>query len=183
MSGNDDDARRSGMGHIQKVDAATPAPEGDGWGRAASAFSPLGMVAEAYARTLAYRLEGKRLAIELRRVNAEFEVRKGVIDKTFKLKMEELEQRRLVLNRYFDTVQQQLKQLHIERVKILSMIDLAMKKTLEPGLSLEERRMFKEMVTEMSATLPVYAEKANQSLETLVKALPTIDMPRALLQG
>jgi hypothetical protein len=81
----------------------------------AKAFNPLGFVAEAYARTLAYRLETKRLDAEMQRVKAQAGVIHDALDKTYKLKMEELSQRRLEIDRFYDTVQGELKLLHIER--------------------------------------------------------------------
>jgi hypothetical protein len=171
----------SSKGLIQRVEGTSPVMARDDMARAVATFSPLGVVAEAYANTLMYRIESKRLRIELERVNAEYKLRDSAIDKTFRMKMEELDQRRLMLNRYFDTVQQQLRQLHIERVQVLKMVDTAMKKTLEPGLPLDERRLYKEMVTELTDSLTKFAERANEQLGTLVKALPMIEMPRALL--
>lgn len=166
---------------IDKVDAAPPGPEQSAWVGVLKSFNPLGTVAEMFAKTLAYRLESKRLAIEMERVRAQAAIATDLIDKSYRLKMEELEQRRVALNRYFDTVQQQLGHLHTERMQIMKMIEHSMKKTLEPGLSFEERRLFKEIVVELTSTLPQFAERANQSLQTLVQALPAVQMPAGLL--
>jgi hypothetical protein len=38
------------------------------------------------------------------------------------------------------------------------------------------------MTSEMTATLPSFAEKANQSLQTLVQALPPVRLPEGLLK-
>jgi hypothetical protein len=152
-----------------------------GWGRVISSFNPLGAVAEAYARTLSYRIESKRLAIEMERIREQAKIANNLIDKSFRLKMEELEQRRLAINRYFDTVQGQLNALHIERMQILKMLDQSMQQTLAPGLSMEERRLYKEMTVELTASLPAIGERANQTLNAMLQALPPVQMPAGLL--
>lgn len=166
---------------ISEVRAAPPGPEGPAWARVLKAFNPFGPISEMYAQTLAYRLESKRLAVELERVRSQKDIAIKVIDDSFRLKIEELEQRRLAINRYFDTVQQQLDHLHVERMAVLAMIQHAMSKTTEPGLPIEERRLFKELTAEMTSTLPQFGQAANESLRTLIQALPPVAMPPGLL--
>jgi predicted ABC-class ATPase len=167
---------------IDEVKAVPPGPDGPVWVKVLQTFNPFGPLADAYAKTLAYRLESKRLKIEMERVREQARVADKLIDASFRLKMEELEQRRVAINRYFDTVQQQLDHLHVERMTVLKMIEAAAKRTMEPSIPLEERRLFKEMTSEMTATLPSFAEKANQSLQTLVQALPPVRLPEGLLK-
>lgn len=166
---------------IDGVQPAPPGPDQPTWVRVLKGFNPFGPMAEAYAKTLAYRLESKRLAIEMERIKEQAAIANHLIDRSFELKMEELEQRRLAINRYFDTVQQQLDNLHIERMTVLRMLEQSMQKTLEPGLSLDERRIYKELTAEMTATLPSFAERANQSLQTMLQALPPVQLPAGLL--
>jgi predicted ABC-class ATPase len=169
---------------IDRIDPATSIGGGEkAWVSVLKAFNPIGPIAEAYAKTLAYRIETKRLALEAERVRAQARNIKDAIDKTYELKMEELRHRRIALERTFDLAEQQLSQLHIERMEVLKMAQLATAKTLAPDVSLEERRLFKELATEITKQLPSFGERANQNLEVLVRALPPIEMPRALLEG
>lgn len=185
MSTDDRSSKPSkGRLSIDKIDAAPPTPEvRDRWGGVVGTFSPLGPIAEAYAKTLAYRLEAKRLNLELARAQEQAKVLHNAIDKTYRLKMEELEHRRVALERAFDTAQQQLKNLHVERMTVLQMAQEATKKTLESGLSLEERRLYQEMATNLVATLPQFGDRANQSLQVLIQALPSVQTPRGLLDS
>lgn len=166
---------------IDKIDAPPPAIAEKGWVTVLKAFNPLGAAAEAYARTLAYRLEVKRLDSEMERVRIQAGVINNAVDKVYQLKMEELLQRRLELDRFYDTVQGQLKLLHIERMQVLEMAKEASRMALAAGVNIEERRLFKEMALECTAQLANFGGKANESLEVLVKSLPPISMPDRLL--
>ena len=63
--------RKSSGVTIDSIDAPNPVQTEANWVAVAKAFNPLGFVAEAYARTLAYRLETKRLDAEIQRVEAQ----------------------------------------------------------------------------------------------------------------
>ena len=166
---------------IDRINAA-PAQAERGWVSVLKAFNPFGPLAEAYAKTLAYRIESKRLALEAERVREQARTINNAIDKTFQLKMEELQHRRIALERTFGLAEQQLKQLHIERMKVLEMVQAAHSRALDRDATMEERHLFKELAMEMTKQLSLFGEQANQDLETLVKALPVINMPTALLE-
>lgn len=188
MSGQGDDQKlmpyRRNTLNIEKVDAPPPGPDQPAWAKVIATFNPLGPASEAYARTLAYRLESKRLANELERVRLQGKVITIALEKSFELKMEELEQRRIVVNRYFDTVQQHLAQFHIDRTRALQMAEMALTKTLEPGLPMEERRLYKELTVELNNSLPLFADRANTSLQALCAALPRVNIQASgLLTG
>lgn len=171
-----------------KIDSVIPVKDfnksTDGkWITILKAFNPFGAIAESYAKTLAYKIETKRLDIELTRIKEQANIAHNVIDKSYKLKMEELLQRRISLIGLYETVNAELQRLHIERVKVLEMAQLAQQKTFEPGLSLEERQLFKEMSVEMTRELPNFGDKSNESLQKLVQALPPVDISPKLLEG
>jgi hypothetical protein len=168
---------------IDKIDAPTPVTTEKGWVTVIKSFNPFGAAAEAYARTLAYRIEMKRLDSEMERVRIQAGVITDALDKSFKLKMEELNQRRLELDRFYDTVQGQLKLLHIERMQVLKMAEKASDMALSSGVSIEERRLFKEMAVECTNQLADFGGKANESLDVLVKSLPQLNMPDRLIAG
>jgi len=171
-----------------KMDAVLPAkefrkPTGGRWAPILKVFSPLGRIADMYARTLAYKIESKQLDIEIQRINKKAEIAHDAIDKTFKLKMKELLHRRIVLVEFYQTVSAELERLHIERAKVLEMAQIAHQKALENGLTIEERRMFKEMAIEMTRELPNFGSRANESLQKLVQALPPVEISPRLLEG
>ena len=174
--------RRKSIGRIEKVDSSqmVPMPESQ-WIPVLKAFNPIGAIAEAYARTLAYKIETKRLDIELTRVNRQAEIAHNIIDKTFKLKMEELQHRRIALVGFYQTVNAEFERLHIEREEVLKMAQLAQAKSFESGLPLEERQMYKEMTIEITRELPRFGEKSNESLNSLVEALPAVKISSRLL--
>ena len=174
-------SRRPSSG-IDKIESSpTQPPAEKGWVTLLQKFNPLGAAAEAYGRTLTYRLECKRIDAELQRVKSQANVVHDAIDKTFKLNMEALTQRRLAINRYFDTVQGELGQHHIERMAVLEMAKITTEHMLSPGLSIEERKNCKELAMELTAQIPIFGDRANQSLQTLVSALPQIKLPENLM--
>ena len=166
----------SSVGKIDKVDPSSNFHKttGDKWVTVIKAFNPLGPIADAYAKTLAYKIESKRLDVELTRINKQAEMGMDLIDKSFRLKMEELEQRRIALIGFYQTVNAELYRLHIERAKVLEMAQFAQQKAFQDGLLIEERQMFKEMAIEMTRELPHFGDKSNESLQKLVQALPPV---------
>ena len=79
------------------------------WTPVLKTFDPFGPIAEMYAKTLAYKIETKRLDIELVRIQSQANIAHNIIDKTFKLKMEELQHRRIALIGFSGTVNNELK--------------------------------------------------------------------------
>lgn len=173
--------RKSGGVTIDAINAPSPVRGESNWVTVAKAFNPLGFVAEAYARTLAYRLETKRLDAEIQRVKTQAGVIHDALDKTYRLKMEELSQRRLEIDRFYDTVQGELKLLHIERMQVLKMAERASEMAFSNNISSEHKLIYKDMATELISQLSAFGGKANESLDVLVKSLPPISMPDSLL--
>ena len=161
--------------------SAAPLPQEKAWINVVKAFNPLGAIAEGYARTLAYRIECKRLESEVKRVETQADLVHDALDKTYNLKMEELKQRRIELDRFYDTVQGVLSQLHIERMTVLDMAKMATEKALANGTASEDRALFKEMATTIIATIPNFGDRANESLDRIVKALPPVSIPDRLI--
>ena len=82
--------KKSGL-KIDKVDGTdTSKSEGDkGWADVLKYFNPLGHIAEAYAKTLTYKLECKRLDAEVLRIKEQSAILNKAIDYNFKLKVME----------------------------------------------------------------------------------------------
>jgi predicted ABC-class ATPase len=151
------------------------------WSAVLEKFNPLGSIADMYARTLAYKIETKRLDAELQRMEAQAALAHDVIDKTFQLKMAELANRRVELIGFYQSFNNQLQELSIARAKVLEMAQLAQQQSFAQGISLEDRQMYKDMTMELVRELPKFADQANCSLQQLVQALPTVQMPPKLL--
>jgi hypothetical protein len=167
---------------IDKIESAPFAPAAErGWVTILQKFNPLGALAEAYGKTIAYRLECKRIDAEIERVHTQAGVVHTAIEKSFLLNMEALQHRRIAINRYFDTVQGELGQHHVERMTVLKMAETVTMHMLTPGLTLEERQNCKEMATALTAQIPLFGDRANQSLQTLVSALPQVKLPEQLM--
>lgn len=171
------------IGEIGKVDPAESFNKSTGgkWIPIFKALNPLGHFADAYSKTLAYKIETKRWNIELKRFEEKAKTNNNMIQKTFQLKMEELQQRRIVLVGFFETVNNELGRLHIERREVLDMAKMATKKALEPGIDFEERKLFKEMATEMTNQIPNFGSSANATLQTLSQSLPPVKIATNLL--
>lgn len=171
------------VGKIDKVDSVESfhkATDGK-WIPILKAFNPFGAIADSYAKTLAYKIEIKRLEVEHVRIKEQAKVAHNVIDKTFSLKMKELENRRIALIGFYQTVNNELAKLHIERMKVLEMAQFAQQQAFLPGLSIEERHIYKEMFIETTKLLPTFGDKANESLQKLIQALPPVEISPKLL--
>ena len=173
------------VGRIDKVEPAREfhASTGGKWIPILKSFNPFGAIGEAYAKTLAYKIETKRLEIELTRIEKQAEIIDTTIDRSFQLKMEELEQRRISLVSFYRTVNEELQRRHIEREKVLEMAQLAQQKSFENSLSIEERRMYNEMAIEMTKQVPHFGDQSNETLQKLVNALPPVEIPPKLLDS
>lgn len=173
---------RGGIATIQKVDPA-PQPTESSWVPILRAINPMGYLADAYAKTLAYRIETRRLDIELRRISAEAELREQMIDKAFQLNMEFLQQRRLQIVQHYETLRQELSQKHIQRMIVLAMAEKAGNKALDSELGLEERQFSREFYRECMEDVHRFGDAANQALNVLVQALPPIPVAGFLING
>lgn len=155
----------------------------DKWTPILKTFSSLGPIAEIYAKTLAYKIETKRLEVELTRIEREANVRHDYIDKKFKLEIGQLELRRIELVGIYHTVNGELQKQHIGRETALKMAQLAQQKSFESGLSIEERRLHSEEAIELIKQVRLFGDQASKTLQELVKPLPPIEIPPKLLDG
>ena len=56
------------------------------------------------------------------------------------------------------------------------MAKMVTSKSIEPGLDIEERRLFADMSKEIISTIPNFGDKANESLRTIISTLPNIQI-------
>lgn len=180
MTDKQESGNSAGRVKIDPINAA-PLPQEKNWVSVLKAFNPIGPLAESYARTLAYRIECKRLESEVERVKVQAGLVHDALDKTYKLKMEELMQRRIELDRFYDTVQGVLSHLHIERMTVLKMAEQATAKALDDKTASEDRPLFKQLATEIIAQIPNFGDRANESLDRIVQALPPVSIPDRLI--
>jgi hypothetical protein len=176
-------AKKAGI-KIDRVDSGSvPSGGTDGWVNVLKIFNPFGYIAEAYAKTLTYKIECKRLDAEILRIKEQSAIINKVIDNNFKLKTMELENRRAELVATYSIINKELEQLHIDRKSVLEMAQMALKKALENGISIEERTLYQALATEMTKQLPIFGSQANESLKNLIQALPPVNIPQAITDG
>lgn len=156
---------------------------GGAWLNFFQQINPLGTIADMYARTLAYRIEVKRLEAEQERIKQQAAIAHNIIDKTFKLKMEELTQRKMALVGFYETLNRELERIHIERQMVLKMVQETHQACLQPNISLEERQLYKELTLEMTKELPNFGNQANMQLQNLIQSLPKVDITNRLIEG
>jgi hypothetical protein len=183
-SSNEKHGKKSGI-KIEKVDRADmPKSEGGSeWASVLKYFNPLGHIAEAYAKTLTYKLECKRLDAEVLRIKEQSGIINKVIDNNFKLKIMELENRRAELVLTYSTINKELDKLHVERKMVLEMAQMATKRALENGIDIEERKIYQELATEMTKQLPLFGDRANETLKNLIQTLPPMNIPKLITDG
>ena len=63
------------------------------------------------------------------------------------------------------------------------MAQLVQQKSFEKGLPIEELQLYKDMAIEMTKELPHFGDKANESLQKLIDALPSVEISPKLLEG
>lgn len=117
------------------------------------AVNPLGVIAEAYARTLAYRLESRRIDVELRCMHELARLNHARIDNSYRLAMAKLCHQRQLIDRTFALVEQELGDLRIEREGLRRIAYLFSLKALGDGISSVDRKHLLDAVTETNAII------------------------------
>jgi len=154
---------------------------GNKWIPILNTFTPLGPIADAFAQILTYKIESEKLNVELSRINADSAIKDKVVEKTYALKIEELEQKRSALNGLISTAQGILKMHHVPREKALEAAEKALQMCFNTSLSLEERSFYKDLCTEATKLIPVYNENDNVTLQKLVEGIPKVEITKELL--
>ncbi len=171
---------KSGMRIAPVVSASMPAE--NPMSNIFSGINILSAISDAYARTLSYRLEYKRLEVEEQRIEAQAGLIHDQIDKAYRLKMAELVQRRYQLERFYDTVQGDLTQCYVERSTLLEMKQQAHRALLDSGISIEERDQYLEACRILSTDLLSCGARSTLALEQIVRALPVLSDGNLLLE-
>ena len=189
MKGSDRNIRYLGSGYSAEDLSSSEFvefPHQETWLTVLESFNPFGWIAKSYAKSLAYRIESRRLEAEVRlaEVEREAEVTNSKIEKIYRLRMEELLQRRVAHEKLYDTVQKEQENLHIERMTVLRIAEHASERALSDDITREERMLFKEMTMELMSQIPAFGERADQTMQRLVQALPPVNIPdRMLTEG
>jgi len=166
---------KDNIGKIEKVESIKD------WEKVDNIMSPFGIIAEMYTKTLAYNIETKRLDVEIIRIKEQSKIANNVINSTYKLKMEELKNRKLEIKNFHSIVQQELKNAHIERKQVLSMAKKCQEEAFKSSLTIEEKKNLMECSLQLTQQLSVFGNNANQSLEKLVQSLPEINKSHRLI--
>jgi len=155
---------------------------GNRWVSVLCALNPLGPIAEAYGRTLAYKLEVKRLDVELEGVKGHAIAARYMIDSQLRLKIEELNQRHSGLRAIEQSINGELRTLQIERAEVLKMARDTHREALQAGLSNEERDFLYKMAMDLIRQLPTFGDRARMTLQNMIKALPPVPSVAGLLE-
>lgn len=155
----------------------------DKWTPIIKTVSSLGPIAEIYAKTLEYKIETKRLEVELTRIEREANVMHDDIDKEFKLKIAQLELRRIDLVGFYQNKVEESQRHHIGREIALEMAQLYQQKSFESGLSIEKIREYNERAIELIKQVRLFGDQTSKTIQELVKPLPPVEIPPKLLDG
>ena len=166
---------KNSIGKIDKVESIKD------WEKVDDIMTPFGFVAEMYTKTLAYGIEIKRLDVEIVRIKEQAKIANNVINSTYKLKMQELKNRKLEIVKFHSIVQQELKNTHIERTQVLKMAQKCQEESFKSTFSLEEKKNLMECSLQLTQQLAAFGNNANQSLDKLVQSLPEINISNKLL--
>lgn len=146
-------------------------------------LNPINAISEAYAKTLAYRIEIKRLDAEIVRVNKQAEIALTTIDKIAQIQMEQLIHRRVAIEGFFKTVQDELHNKHLERLEIVKMAQNAQNAAFDLQYTSEERKMYSEMLVKLIEQISLLGQNASVELENLIKTLPPVEISPKLLEN
>ena len=146
-------------------------------------LNPINAISEAYAKTLAYRIEIKRLDAEIVRVNKQAEIALTTIDKIAQIQMEQLIHRRVAIEGFFKTVQDELHNKHLERLEIVKMAQNAQNAAFDLQYTSEERKMYSEMLVKLIEQISLLGQNASVELENLSKTLPPVEISPKLLEN
>lgn len=163
------------IGKIEKIESIK------GWGKVDEIMSPLGAIVGMYTKTLGYKIEVKRLDVEIERIKEQAGIAHNVINSTYKLKIEELKNRRLEITSFHKTVRLELKNSHIERSQVLEMAMRAQEESFKPSNTIEDKKNLMAYSLALTQELSAFGANANQSLEKLVQSLPEINSSHKLL--
>lgn len=147
------------------------------------AINPFGPIVDAYTKTLAYKLEVKRLKLDLEQIQIQADLAHHAIESTLQLKMKELEIRQRALAASYQMISNEIQQLHIEREKVLQIASDAAEMALRSDLSLEERKMCANLTCEMTRNLATFGDQSIKLLQEVVQLLPPAELPRQLFGG
>ena len=146
-------------------------------------LNPINAISEAYAKTLAYRIEIKRLDAEIVRVNKQAEIALTTIDKIAQIQMEQLIHRRVAIEGFFKTVQDELHNKHLERLEIVKMAQNAQNAAFDLQYTSEERKMYSEMLVKLIEQISLLGQNASVELENLIKTLTPVEISPKLLEN
>ena len=150
------------------------------WGELITALNPLSFISDMYANTLNYKLETKRISAEIEQMRLQSDLLHKKIDCEYQMRMEFLLQRRTALEAALKMAEKNMKQLRIERKEVLRMAASAQEQSFRKDLDPEQMRFYADMSIAMVEQLHVFGNRASESLQSLIHALPSSDIPLML---
>ena len=153
---------------------------GGKWLNFFQAINPLGIIAESYAKKLAYKLEIKRFEGEVLRIKKQAEIAHNAINTSFRLQMAHLANRRMEMMAFYETLNQELSRIHAERQTILQMAQHAQMLAMKPETSLEDKTIHNEMALALLRELPNLNRQAGRQLEQAKQSLPQVNLQKLI---
>lgn len=153
------------------------------WHPVFKSFDPLGTIEGMLVRTLAYKIESKRLNQEIERINHRASVAHHLIDASLKVQLQKLEQHRQEFDCYYQAHYAEMKDYHLDRKKFMKMAEQAQKSALHPELSVEERQQYLDMFKVLLEALRDTGNQAQISLQNLANAMIPMELSANLLES
>ena len=151
---------------------ATNSPEK--WERVINLLNLANEIGELYVRTMAYKIEIKRLEVQEKQIIEESKKAHRAIKYTYKLKIQELKQRRNEVSEYYKSLNKELDNLHIERMELIRTVQ-QLQQSMANMPSIEEKKMVQELALAIIQELSASNNRINYNLQALSHPLPKID--------
>jgi hypothetical protein len=147
----------------------------NGLGEIISALNPLGHISEMYSNALNYKLEAKRIEAEIQAMNAQAALLHRRIDAQEKIAMEKLYQRRAMLKALCREFERHFGSISLEREEVMRMAVREQKESFRRDASMEEKKHHGEMALTLIKQLHVFGNRASETLQNLIAALPVME--------
>lgn len=135
-----------------------------------TALNPLGAISETVGKIMACRVQMAKLKNEAEEIRREYDARDRMIDGALLYAMQQLEDQRIGMEKYFEHASKQLELARIyssERVRVIKAMTILMTDSSE---TIEVKRLAAETIKAMSSDLIASQEAGSTTLTVLIEA-------------
>ena len=147
-------------------------------------------VSNIFSKYLSYKLDIKRLNADMNKIKEEAKIRNKMVDDAFKLRMQDIKERRKILDAAHRTIQKDLNNQHIERITYSKVIEGLSSGLTDKELDVEEKKVIRETIKELSNLSIEVGKRGTENLSILaditnqaIKSLPDINQILKLNTG